>query len=401
MKRQTIIKNNPNDLLFKESEPEVITVTVGNKEKIWCKEPYVTQEMINAYNGSLGEKSFQQIVDIEQNTHGVVNASIANITNDNDGNPVKVDIDLSPKHSISCDLRRESVETRQGINLTDNGVISLELVKKGNGEFNTSMGNAIRLTFEKELMDAIKNRKTAYEGTIESLGYGGFTVSIRGIKCFMPCTLTTVYKVQDFSKFVGQKLYVLPVAFAKGSIVVSHKDFLECMIPSKMKEVSENQKEIRTGYITEINTHGIFVAFEECLTGLIAPEMMDEETTRKYNNFIDKVVTDDKLDYGQDINFFIDEIQFDNRIVLSQNNYKDELWATVGEKYKVGEYYEGRVKRVVSNGYIIELEPNITAFITKKSKLEASKNDIVRCKINSIDVATRVITLYYDNPNKR
>ena len=205
----------------------------------------------------------------------------------------------------------------------------------------------------------------------------------------MPGSLGGLNKLHDFNSLVGKEIIVMPITFSneKDTIVVSHREYLRTMIPTRIFELEENIKEVRTGFVTGSTKFGVFAQFDDCLTGLIPRVELDEATQKALDN--------KTINPGDEITFWAKEIISEKKIILSQLGPKIDIWDGVDEKYKPMMITKGTVTKITSYGAFVELEKGISGLI-HKSKLKAAnltKGDVIDIKIGSVNVSDRKITM--------
>ena len=139
---------------------------------------------------------------------------------------------------------------------------------------------------------------------------GGYMVNIQGIDCFMPGSLAGINKLHDFSSIIGTEIYVVPVSFSpdRGTLVVSHRKYLQALIPNEIENIKANQGAEITGNVTGTAKYGIFVEFNGCLTGMIHNNDLDEETLIKFKAR--------QIQPGDEITFIVKDIISDTKITL-------------------------------------------------------------------------------------
>ena len=173
----------------------------------------------------------------------------------------------------------------------------------------------------------------------------------------------------------------------KKTIVVSHREYLRTMIPSAVETLRENIKDHITGFVTGTTKFGIFAEFNECLTGLIPKNELDEATLEKFEKR--------EIKAGDNLDFWSKEIISERKIILSQLGPKIDLWDGADEKYKPMMVTKGKVTKVTKYGAFVELEKGISGLIhkTKLKNTELTKGDEVDIKIGSVNVSDRKITM--------
>jgi len=182
------------------------------------------------------------------------------------------------------------------------------------------------------------------------------------IDAFMPNTLADVNKLYNPEVLLGQTINVMLETLQqdKGIYVVSRKRYLKTLIPEKVKSLSTHPKDkVYTGFVTGTRDFGVFVQFEECLTGMIHKANINEV-------FRDKLAD---IAPGTEIDFYVkDVIKGGNQIILTQT-LEESLWDTV----RVGDKLNGKVITVKPFGALIALDYETngliqTTYINKNNK---------------------------------
>lgn len=167
-----------------------------------------------------------------------------------------------------------------------------------------------------EFMSEIKFPSKAYVAKILSANRGGYFVEVQGLEAFMPGSLAAPNKIIDFYSLVGKEVIVMIEDFLKemNSFIVSHKKYIEYILPSRLEKLDPLTK--YRGRITGTSKYGIFSEFEEIFTGLLHTSKMSAETLDKFR----------RRDWnpGDEIEFWIEEISKDNRIILTEAEPKKE-----------------------------------------------------------------------------
>ena len=169
---------------------------------------------------------------------------------------------------------------------------------------------------KEEFMQQIESPSKAYVAKIMEANKGGFFVDVQGVDAFMPGSLAAANKIMDFKSYVGKEVIVMIEDFLTdiNSFIVSHKKYIDHVLPKKLSELDLNKK--YTGNITGTSKYGIFVEFEEIFTGLLHSSKMKENTLNNFNNYIYKP--------GDTIEFYINEITKDNRIILTEESIEEK-----------------------------------------------------------------------------
>jgi ribosomal protein S1 len=114
------------------------------------------------------------------------------------------------------------------------------------------------------------------------------------------------------------------------SFIVSHKKYIEHVLPKKIAELDLNQK--YTGNITGASKYGIFVEFGDIFTGLLHNSKMKDSTLVKFKERGYKP--------GDTIEFYISEVAKDNRIILTEESPEEK-------KKKIEDFIESNKDKAV------------------------------------------------------
>ena len=237
---------------------------------------------------------------------------------------------------------------------------------------------------------AHENMKSLEEGEsvtayIRALNPAGYDVELTNggvtLPAFMPNTLAGINKLYDPSSIIGDTFQVMVESFSEheGTYIVSRRKYLQSLIPDEISNLEFNT--LYGGRVTGTTPFGIFVEFNECLTGMIHKANVTEE----WQNRISEIKP------GQQIEFYIKEIIKD-KIILTQV-LRETLWDTI----KNGQLIEGRVKDVKQFGTLVILDDETVGLIhtsemEKLGKKFTSGQDI-KVKVLSVDRSSRKIFL--------
>ena len=208
----------------------------------------------------------------------------------------------------------------------------------------------------REIYESI-GEKVAYLAKVKELIHGGYFLDIEGVEVFMPGSLGGVNKLVNFDELLGKEIYVVPINYSreKDYIVVSHREYLQSLIPQAMENISSGDE--YSGFVTGTTKFGVFVEFNECLTGLIHKTDLDEEYSNKFHNR--------ELKPGSEITFRIKEVTNNNRIILTQKELvvAYDPWSDIDGKYKIPSEVTGKVRKKTRYGLFVELEPKIVGLL--------------------------------------
>ena len=320
-----------------------------------------------------------EIIHIKKETHII----------DGENVEVKIEalVDISRKSTAVCILQKEDKAIVDQLEV--GMMVDIKVKNSKQGTLYASISDAMDEVKRQEIYNAIGKKTIGFTGKVKELIHGGYWVEVGGVQCFMPGSLGGLNKLPNFEAIVGKELIVMPITYSneKRTIVVSHREYLRTMIPTTVENLRENIKEHITGFVTGTTKFGIFAEFNECLTGLIPKNELDEDTLNKFEKRDIKA--------GDSINFWTKEVISDKKIILSQLGPKIDLWDGADEKYKPMMVTKGKVTKVTKYGAFVELEKGISGLIhkTKLKNTELSKGDEIDVKIGSVNVSDRKITM--------
>lgn len=348
----------------------------GDRSKVYCHLPYA-QEMYEAYYG--------KSLDLKEPIEGsVVNGKVVSVGTDT------ALIDVNWREDATLDLSKENPEYLKYIQAGFPIEVLIEKitgVPGKNSSIMASYSKNIQAKKKEEILSSI-NSPVAYSAKVKELIHGGYFVDIDGIKCFMPGSLGGMNKLVNFESLLGKSIYVMPINYSKEKdyIVVSHRDYLKKLVPEAVSKL-EFAKEY-TGFVTGTSKHGIFVEFNECLTGLIARKDIRKELMDDFDNR--------KVKSGEEITFYVSEIVDNDKIVLSQNLQEPQpsAWDDIENRVKIPSFVTGKVKRIVKYGLFVEIEPKIVGLLHKSHIDENSEFEVgqeIEVKVVKIDKESKKV----------
>lgn len=237
-----------------------------------------------------------------------------------------------------------------------------------------------------ELIDSIGNKGVAYNCTVINLiPKVGYNVDIDGMKAFMPGSLASMNLLSNPESIVGTTLPVMVVNYMdNNTLVCSHKDYLEILLKDKIKNIIKGDK--FEGTVTGVSDFGIFMQFEDCLTGMIHKTDLNEINL---NLFLNK-----QISVGDTLQFAIKNIMTEKRIILTQLDANKDPWFNINEKYILGKKYQGKVIGIMSYGILVELEKNVRGLYVTENVSNYKVNETLTVKIKTIDTNNNKMMLY-------
>lgn len=241
--------------------------------------------------------------------------------------------------------------------------------------------------------DILQNSDEPIEAFVLEALPAGFTLELihNGYKipAFMPNILSGVNKLsqEQAQELVGKIINVMVENYSseKGTFIVSRKKYLKSLIPQAIQEletVDENNVPIEyTGVVTGSAKFGIFVEFNDCLTGMIHKDNLNDKYKNSYQN----------IEAGTEIKFFIKEI-IKEKLILTQT-WKETVWDSV----KKDAEYTGTVYDEKSFGVLIRLDAETLGLIhnseIEKLGTKPAIGSTVKVKVIAVQKMERKIYL--------
>ena len=269
--------------------------------------------------------------------------------------PHWITVDIGYRESVYVKTSKESEEVRALLPGDETAV----LITETKGTLTGSITGGVKQKTFMDLRQGIEEGNTAWIGTVKNMiENGGYIVKVQGIDCFMPGSLAGINKLSDFSSIVGEEIYVVPVSFSpeRGTVVVSHRKYLQALIPNAIKELKDNIGTEKTGLVTGTAKYGVFVEFDKCLTGMIHTNELDEATLTKFK------ARDIKP--GDEISFFVKDIISNTKITLTQKeNTAVSPWININTRYQIPSVVKAVVKTKKEYGVFVNIEEGVTGLL--------------------------------------
>ena len=285
--------------------------------------------------------------------------------------------------------------------------VYLDRIESAKGEIVVSRDKARKMKAWKRMEKVFETQEelTAY---ITGRVKGGFITSVDGLPCFMPSSQIDIrpLKKVDHLLNVPVKVIATRIDKSRGNVCVSRRAVLE---KSKNAEVVEALKNIKENSIVEnaivkaTTDWGIFLDING-VDALLHVSDLSHGRVKKPS---------DLVTIGQKLRVKITKIdQKTNRVSASVKALTEDPYSNIEKKYKVGEFYEGTVTKIMDYGCFVRIQEGIEGLIhnseldwtnrnIKPSKvLSVSQN--IKFKIVNIDKESKRISLSYkatlDNP---
>lgn len=379
MTRNNVEENIIEDIdIFEENRP---IIKLKSSEKLYSKASYA-----NTFYNELSIKFNDYKTDFPKIYEGLnIQGKIVHI----DSNDIYIDI--NHKDYIYCSLKKENLNVIQALKLGDDIMVTIEKINESPSFY--IEGN-ISALFEKAIRTSVYDMietQIPIDAFVKDWTKAGYILSmeVRDVKfgAFMPNTIAGVNKLSNPSELVNQTIKVILESYSNdnGTFIASRKRYLETLIPIEIEKLVIGQEYY--GNVTGTREFGVFVEFNDCLTGMIHETNLDDEWKKMLKSGI--------IQPGMKIPFKIKEI-VKTKLILSQV-ITPSIWDEIG----IGEKYVGIITAVKNFGVLVQLDEETKGLI-HESELSKNKSftpkvgEKVTVKVLSFDRLNRKI---YFSPN--
>lgn len=360
---------------------ETVNVPLDHGEKIISDQPYIL-DVINAYRSTMGGSEIEDIKNFETASKDTLIDNVGICKQDD-----KFIVNINSKYDCTIPADKEPDDVKESF---EEGVTYkvpiAACIKNG---INVSIKDSMKLAIKNELRAAAlsHNTSSAYTAHIDECINGGYYVSIQGVRCFMPGSTASLYRLSDFESIVDSNIMVIPTMYnaKRDMVVVSHVAFLEAIKPTVLNSVMTDDRETEyTGIVTLKKHDYVLITFNECLAGKLVYTDMDDETKELFNN--------DKIEIEKtELKFKIDDEQ-NGQLLLTQTWKTRELWKeNVSKEFKVGMVMDGVVLGSSKKFILVQLKYNVIGILPMTVAVRTG--DHVNVKIASMDIENRKIKL--------
>lgn len=223
----------------------------------------------------------------------------------------------SPSISVKLNKEKEFLKTilmsqDEFVNsIVGNNSYHVKIVATESG-LRGSFYEAYKDVLRREFFDQLKNPTNVYDAKIIEKNRGGYFVNIHGVEAFLPGSLASANKIINFEAFLGKTVKVMLDSYINESdtFIVSNKRYIEHIMPQMIENIdmSVNYEGTVTGSIQS----GIFIEFNDIMTGLLSQSDMDEQTFSLFKS--------GSVRPGDKINVWVRDVVLPKNFILTQNS---------------------------------------------------------------------------------
>ena len=237
------------------------------------------------------------------------------------------------------------------------------------------------------------------EGRVTGMNKGGLELSINGIRAFMPISQVELFRTEDLTPYLNQKLrcQVSEVNREEKNVIVSRRGILEVEAQEAREKAFETLAEGQTvtGVVRSIMPYGAFVTIAPGVDGLLHVKDMSHGRVEDPKSIVKE---------GQKLELMVIKVDKEARKVgLGLKQVMADPWADIDTKYAADTVMTGRVTRLAEFGAFVELEPGVEGLVPMgemsferriNSASEVCKaGDVIKVRILSVDPERKRISL--------
>lgn len=304
-------------------------------------------------------------------------------------------VDIGGKSDMVIPLKELTAETVSSAKeVVKAGDVIKVLVVKAGGEDGVVLSKR-RVDQEKVWDELAKDFEAGkiLTATVKEVIKGGLSLSLKGIRAFMPASQSSLGFQADLAGLVGQDVQVKMIEFdaAKHRVVVSRRVVLEA---AKQKAEAEFYQTVEIGQrlqgkVTRVTQFGAFVDLGSGVEGLIHISELSWNRVKS---------VEEVLKVGQTVEVVVIKVDTENKkISLSLKQIKSHPWVEAIQQFSEGQICSGEVTKLESFGAFIRIAPHVEglAHISQISEKRISKPDEVLKVGEKVNV--KIIKIDYEN----
>ncbi len=352
----------------------------------------MTEEFNQSTQGNGGgELSFAELFEMPENNKVVAVGDVAMGTVIGTVDDFLL-IDVGDKAESYIAKSEFRLEEQAQIKIGDTFEVFVER-RKEEGGLLLSREKAIAIKVWEDIAKIQEEDKTI-EGKIESRVKGGMSVDI-GVPAFLPYSQIDLRPVKDLDALIGQsfEFKILKFNRKRNNVVISRRAILEeerNKLREKMRSLLQ-EGQIITGAITNITDYGLFIDMGGMdglchITDLSWGRVSHPAKLYKVGQELEVKVL--KYDKEHD------------RVSLGVKQLREDPWATVTERYPIGQNTKGKVVSITDYGVFVELEEGVEGLI-HVSEMTWSKKPRHPSKMVSVGDELEIMVLNIEPETKR
>ena len=280
------------------------------------------------------------------------------------------------------------------VEVGDEVEVSLDAVEDGFGETRLSREKAKRSRVWDKLDEACEGEQSVI-GQITGKVKGGFTVSVDGIRAFLPGSLVDVRPVRDPSYLEGKDLEfkIIKLDRRRNNLVVSRRAVVEHEFAAEREDLIERLEEgaIIKGVVKNLTDYGAFLDLGG-IDGLLHITDMAWKRVRHPSEVVE---------VGHELEVRV--LRFDRermRVSLGLKQLGEDPWDNIDRRYPPGSRLFGRVTNITDYGCFVEIEDGVEGLV-HVSEMDWTNRNVNPNKVIHIGEEVEVMVLDVDGDRRR
>jgi small subunit ribosomal protein S1 len=272
--------------------------------------------------------------------------------------------------------------------------VAIESLEDGHGETRLSREKAKRLAAWLELEEALE-KGTVVSGVINGKVKGGLTVTVNGIRAFLPGSLVDIRPVKDTTPYENKQMEfkVIKLDRKRNNVVVSRRAVLEASQGAEREALLATLQEgaVVKGIVKNITDYGAFVD----LGGIDGLLHITDLAWRRVKH------PSEILTVGDEVEAKV--LKFDqekNRVSLGLKQLGEDPWVGLSRRYPPGTRLFGKVSNLTDYGAFVEIEAGIEGLV-HVSEMDWTNKNIHPSKVVQLGDEVEVMVLEIDEDRRR
>jgi small subunit ribosomal protein S1 len=272
--------------------------------------------------------------------------------------------------------------------------VMVEEVEDEGGVIMLSKEKADRLRVWDDLSRAHTDDEVV-EGVITGRVKGGLSVSLRGVKAFLPGSQVDLRPLRNLDRIIGEthKFKIIKFNKRRGNIVLSRRALLETERQNLREETLRTLREEMEveGIVKNLTDYGAFIDLGG-IDGLL--HITDMSWGRLSH-------PSELFQVGDKVRVQVRKFDSDTeRVSLGLKQLQDDPWVNVRERYPIGLRLQGKVVSLADYGAFVELEPGVEGLI-HISEMSWTKRVKHPSKVVAIGDVVDVLVLDVDEEHRK
>jgi len=272
--------------------------------------------------------------------------------------------------------------------------VAIGSIENGYGDTILSRDTAKRLAAWLDLEKKLESGEFV-TGTTSGKVKGGLTVTVGGIRAFLPGSLIDTRPTKDLTPYENKTMEfkVIKLDRKRNNVVLSRRAVVEASMGEERAKLMETLKEgsIVHGVVKNITEYGAFVDLGG-IDGLLHITDMAWRRVRHPSEVVQP---------GQEVTAKVLKFDTDkNRVSLGLKQMGEDPWLGISRLYPAGTRMFGKVTNIADYGAFVEMEPGIEGLV-HVSEMDWTNKNVAPSKIVKLGDEVEVMVLEIDEDKRR